>query len=229
MSEPTIIFPAEWSPQDAVAIAFPHDQSDWSEILEQVIPVFTEIIVTISRYEKVLVICQEISKVKELFPAESRENILFFEIPANDTWARDFMPLTVLHDCNPVFFKYMFNGWGLKFPADLDNLIASKLYETGVFNQIPLIQGGIVAEGGAFESDGLGTLMSTTQTRTLISSRLKKSSANNWGLRIFYGYTMVIWLVMIPIRILILWRDSAHRIPLLTCPARIKMMNITQN
>ena len=163
MSEPTIIFPAEWSPQDAVAIAFPHDQSDWSEILEQVIPVFTEIIVTISRYEKVLVICQEISKVKELFPAESRENILFFEIPANDTWARDFMPLTVLHDCNPVFFKYMFNGWGLKFPADLDNLIASKLYETGVFNQIPLIQGGIVAEGGAFESDGLGTLMSTTQ------------------------------------------------------------------
>lgn len=163
MAEIKIHFPAEWAAQDAVAIAFPHENSDWAGMLEQVSTVFIEIIETIALFEDVIVICDNIEQVKRKINADFHEKIHFFEILTNDTWARDFMPLTVMQAGQPVFIKYMFNGWGLKFPANLDNSIALNVLESNLFRHTPMIHGGIIAEGGAFETDGHGTLMSTTQ------------------------------------------------------------------
>ncbi len=55
------------------------------------------------------------------------ENILYAELPSNDTWARDHGPLTVFIDNKPVLYDFTFNGWGGKFEAGLDNQITGKL------------------------------------------------------------------------------------------------------
>jgi agmatine/peptidylarginine deiminase len=59
---------------------------------------------------------------------------------------------------------FNFNGWGLKFRADKDNLITSKLYDMGIFSSECEYENklGFVLEGGSIESDGLGTLLTTS-------------------------------------------------------------------
>ena len=156
------ILPAEWHEQYAVALTFPHAASDWAPDLERVTPVFIELIHIISIYEHVVVVCDDIQRVRQLLPDVAADRVTFVAAASNDTWARDHMPLTVLRDGKAVLMKYRFNGWGLKFPAHLDNVIAYAVKKYPPFENIPMEEGGIVLEGGAVESDGAGTFMSTT-------------------------------------------------------------------
>lgn len=117
-------------------------------------------------------------------------------LDTNDTWARDFGPLTVLDPRGkPTVLDFVFNGWGLKFPADRDNRITQQLHEAGIFGGTPRIVGDMVLEGGSIESDGCGTLLTTTQcllspnrnphmSQTTIEAQLK-----HW-----FGATRVLWL-----------------------------------
>ena len=156
------LFPAEWHKQYGVALTFPHADSDWAEDLMLVIPVFVNLANIISKHEQVIIICDQIEKVKALLTDANQERITYVLAESNDTWARDHMPLTVLTDGLPVLVKYRFNGWGLKFPANLDNTIAYALKKYAPFDEVPMEEGGIVLEGGALETDGMGTLLSTT-------------------------------------------------------------------
>ncbi|MCB0631675.1 MAG: agmatine deiminase family protein, partial [Lewinella sp.] len=155
--------PAEWEPQSRVQLTFPHADSDWAPYLEQVIPCFVEIIEVISRFQKVLIVCDDVARVRRLLKGIPEEQLLLVEIPSNDTWARDHAGITVL-DANdqPMIWDFVFNGWGLKFPADQDNQITSRLQKRGVFGACPVTPGGIVLEGGGIESDGQDTLLTTT-------------------------------------------------------------------
>jgi agmatine deiminase len=83
-------------------------------------------------------------------------------MPNNDTWSRDFGPITVSYNNQPVLLDFGFNGWGLKFPANHDNLISRRLKEQGAL--APNIKTiGLTMEGGSIESDGLGTILTTAQ------------------------------------------------------------------
>jgi agmatine deiminase len=156
--------PAEWEEQDGILLAWPHKDSDWEPVLELVEPVFAKIISAISRYEKVLLIVPEAGAAdKRLLEAGTRpDRVTSVVIPTNDTWARDFGPITVYEDGTALLLDYGFNGWGLKFAADLDNQINNSLAEKGIFNgsihRMPL-----VLEGGSIESDGNGTLLMTSE------------------------------------------------------------------
>jgi agmatine deiminase len=83
--------------------------------------------------------------------------------PSNDTWARDHGPVTIFEQGQKILLDFVFNGWGLKFAANKDNLITRKLYEKGIFGHDEIRHGGLVLEGGALETDGAGTLMTTTE------------------------------------------------------------------
>ena len=89
-------------------------------------------------------------------------NIYIVELPVNDTWARDHGPITVEHGNEFLIYDFMFNGWGLKFAADKDNLITKGLWNKGVYHAKSLIIPDLVLEGGSIESDGKGTLLTTT-------------------------------------------------------------------
>jgi len=156
--------PAEWEEQDGVLLAWPHEDSDWGPVLELVEPVFAEIIAAISRHERVLVIVQEngIADYKIRRAGAVMENVIFAEIPSNDTWARDFGPITVLDDDSPLLLDFGFNGWGLKFAANHDNLITGHLCKAGQFAAKREVVG-LILEGGSIESDGRGTILTTSE------------------------------------------------------------------
>lgn len=156
--------PAEWEEQDGVLLAWPHDGSDWRPVLELVEPVFAEIIAAISRYERVLVVVPEPGVADGIIRRAGAvmERISFAALPSNDTWARDFGPITVLADESPLLLDFGFNGWGLKFAANHDNLITGRLCEGGQFSASREVVG-LILEGGSIESDGRGTLLTTSE------------------------------------------------------------------
>lgn len=155
--------PAEWEPQDGVLLAWPHAGSDWQPKLAEVEPVFCAIATQISRFERVLIAVPETGPVHaQLVRAGAQlERIAFVEIPTNDTWARDFGPVTVLHDGQPLLLDFGFNGWGLKFPSNCDNQVTRRLHEAGCFGETRRQIPGLILEGGSIESDGRGTLLTT--------------------------------------------------------------------
>jgi len=156
--------PAEWEEQDGVLMAWPNAATDWSPILELVEPVFAEIVSTISRFEQIILIVPDAETVTtSLIKAEANlQNINFVNLPINDTWARDFGPITVFEDNNPILLDFGFNGWGLKFPANHDNRINKLLSETGLFKNRYAVMP-LILEGGSIESDGAGTLLLTSE------------------------------------------------------------------
>jgi agmatine deiminase len=155
--------PAEWEEQDGVLLAWPHEGSDWRLHLETVEPVFVSIIREISRFEPVLLAATEPARVGGLLKAAgvSPERVRIYRIESNDTWARDFGPITILDDGRPQLLDFGFNGWGLKFAADLDNRITRRLHAAGAFGDTQLITIGLVLEGGSIESDGDGAILTT--------------------------------------------------------------------
>jgi agmatine deiminase len=160
----TTRFPAEWEEQDGVLLAWPHPGSDWQSDLDLVEPVFTEIARQVSRFETVLITAPDPEAVRGTVAraGASMERVRLFRIEGNDTWARDFGPITVLENESPRLLDFIFNGWGLKFAADKDNLVTRRLFDAGAFSA-PLRSVGVVLEGGSIESDGAGTILTTAQ------------------------------------------------------------------
>ncbi|OHB33291.1 MAG: agmatine deiminase [Desulfuromonadaceae bacterium GWC2_58_13] len=157
--------PAEWEEQDGVLLAWPHAGSDWRDDLAVVEPVFVNIAREISRYERLLIVAPEISPVQQQLArgGVDMQRVDLRQMPTNDTWARDFGPITVIKDGHPVLLDFGFNGWGLKFAANFDNRITGNLARSGVFGRLDVRIPGLVLEGGSIESNGAGTLLTTSE------------------------------------------------------------------
>lgn len=162
VSSPQRRLPAEWELQSAVQLTFPHAHSDWADMLDEVLPCFAAIASAIGRYQNVLVVCSDESFVRPWLRAVPPERLLIAEIPSNDTWARDHGGITIWEGERPVVLDFFFSGWGLKFPAYLDNRITRRLWERG-FLHAEHRYVGLLLEGGGIESDGQGTLLTTTE------------------------------------------------------------------
>lgn len=161
-------FKAEWEEQRMVQLTWPHADTDWGEseeMLRDAKENFTRIAREIAETEMVLVVTPESDNVlRELEAAGvNMRNIIAAEIPSNDTWARDHGGITVETPQGDVILDFCFNGWGMKFAADKDNMITSRLYEEGFFGQMQVANcRNIVLEGGSLETDGKGTLLTTS-------------------------------------------------------------------
>ena len=155
--------PAEWEAQAFVQFTFPHRDSDWASRIDEVVPCFVNIIKQVARFEPVLVVCQDVAEVKALFPEAAPHPIHFQQLPSNDTWARDHGAITVLEQGRAKLLDFTFNGWGNKFEASLDNAISRALHDEGTFAHSRLQSVDFVLEGGAIESVGRGTLLTTSK------------------------------------------------------------------
>ena len=157
--------PAEWEEQDGVLLAWPHAQTDWAPYLSTVEPVFAEIARHIARRQQLVIVAQEPEKVRDLLESAqvNADAVKYFALPNNDTWARDFGPITVYEDDRPLLLDFGFNGWGLKFASNLDNRLSRLLHAAGAFGEAPLQTEGLILEGGSLESDGAGTLLTTAE------------------------------------------------------------------
>lgn len=159
----TVRLPAEWEPQDGILLAWPHENTDWASVLPQVEPVFLNLAATISRYEQVLIATTDpdsLAAKLEQFGATMASTTLV-QVPFDDTWCRDFGPVTILDDGLPRLLNFVFNGWGNKFLAEQDNAVTGHLQQLNLF-VAPVHGRSLVLEGGSIESDGCGTLLTTS-------------------------------------------------------------------
>ena len=87
-------------------------------------------------------------------------DIELFEVPIDDSWARDSGPNFVLSDQgDPAGVCFTFNAWGEKYqPYDQDSQMAERILERA---GVPAIHSTLVAEGGGLCVDGEGTLLTT--------------------------------------------------------------------
>ena len=191
-----IILPAEWHKQCAVMLTWPHEATDWRYILDDVTNCYVDVAHEIVKHEKLIVVCKDEKKLRKLL-ADIEESILFREIDTNDTWARDHGPITVFVDGEPFVYDFQFNGWGLKFASNLDNQITRKLYDSDVFSSnvgyFSLLN--YVLEGGSIESDGKGTLMTTSECLTSVNRNegLSKNEIEAF-LKEVFGLKRVLWI-----------------------------------
>ena len=164
----TYRLPAEWEPQEFVLLTWPHAGTDWAPYLDDITRTMTLIAREIARREEVVIVAPQ----QELVPEELRqlERVQVVEMPTNDTWARDHGPIVLLPEergegREALWLDFRFNGWGEKFEATLDNMIPRKLW---------LQRNGdgalgfedhedFVLEGGSIDTDGCGTLFTTSQ------------------------------------------------------------------
>jgi agmatine deiminase len=157
--------PAEWEEQDGILLAWPHLDTDWAPWLYEVEPVFVAIAAAASRFGRVLIVAPEAGLILPRLEAAgaAMERIRLIPLPTNDTWARDFGPITVYDQGRPVLLDFGFNGWGLKFAADRDNQVTRRLLAAGAFSEVGYRCPGLVLEGGSIESDGAGLLLTTAE------------------------------------------------------------------
>ena len=192
-----IRLPAEWEPQDGVLLAWPHADSDWQPILPQVIQTFLELTRQISRFEQVLIATPEPDQVTTQLEATgiALDRVNIYQVPSNDTWSRDFGPITVLQDQQPLLLDFGFNAWGLKFAAAQDNQITRRLHNLGAFGATSREAIGLILEGGSIESDGCGTLLTTAECllNPNRNPHLNKGQLEN-ELKQHLGVEKVLWL-----------------------------------
>ena len=163
-ASPQIRFPAEWEPQSGVQLTWPHADTDWREILGEVIPCFVALAREIARRERLLIVCPDVDDVRrQLGDGVNLANVRFCAAETDDTWARDHAPLSVFEDGKPCVYDFTFNGWGMKFAASRDNQITRRLVERHAFQPQVAYRNMLhrVLEGGSLESDGQGTLLTT--------------------------------------------------------------------
>jgi agmatine/peptidylarginine deiminase len=192
-----IEFPAEWAPQSGVMLTWPHRHTDWSNMLDEVVPCFVAIAKTIIRRENLLLVCPSIPEVRQALGDADFSRIIFREIPSNDTWARDHGPVSVYVNGTLCLLDFTFNGWGLKFPANYDNRITRRLYESGAFSPETLYQNmlHLVLEGGSIENDGAGTILTTSKCLLSVNRNEYKSKTEiNDYLPMILGARRVLWL-----------------------------------
>lgn len=191
-----IRLPAEWEPQDGVLLAWPHADTDWNCCLAQVQEVYCNLISQIIRFEQVVLVTPNLEQTSCCLAAAgiASDRITLCQAATNDTWTRDYGPITIQVNNQPVLLDFGFNGWGLKFAANHDNQVTRALKQQRIFT--PAVNTiGLVLEGGSIESDGSGTLLTTSQCLLSPNRNPQLSRSELEGaMRNLFGAQRILWL-----------------------------------
>ena len=178
---PLRTLPAEWAPQSAILISWPHAETDWADILDEVTECYVRMAYAIAAHQPLIILVVEGLDVSSLLekrlPQAVFSNITFVVVPkTNDTWVRDYGFLTVQSTGGAELMDFRFNGWGGKFQADHDNAANRLLFETQLLRGHYVDALDFELEGGGIESDGCGTLLTTAEC-LLNSNRRRQGDA----------------------------------------------------
>jgi len=191
--------PAEWEPQDSIWLSWPHDEQTFPE-LSDVEKTYQAIIRPLCRGGRVnlLIRDQETEeRVRGLFGMNGGvpEGLRFHIIDYADVWFRDYGPTFLVNrESNQLaMVDWRFNAWGNKYPELLyDNVIPAMMNrELGIRCFSP----GVVMEGGSFDVNGKGTVITTEQC--LLNPNRNPGLGREeieLVLKEFLGCSRVIWL-----------------------------------
>jgi agmatine/peptidylarginine deiminase len=244
MADASLRFPAEWEPQSAILIAWPHAGTDWADRLAEVEETYVALVAAITRFQPV-VACVADADVEAYARARlssariDMARVCFVEVSYDDTWLRDTGPITLVSETGTpaatltrrvrrmsgrdgddsetgsvsspahpgagndrigsksfALLDFRFTGWGGKFEASRDDALVGHLADTGIFLNSSLQTIDFALEGGAIDTDGHGTLLSTWRclrerhpdlTRELVAAKLRDWLAQTRVLWLEYG------------------------------------------
>ncbi|TLY53661.1 MAG: agmatine deiminase family protein [Gammaproteobacteria bacterium] len=202
MTHPAFRLPAEWEPQAGVLLAWPHEETDWAPRLSEVEGTCAALAAAISHFERVI-ICVANATISARAQACVRaagireERCHLVEIEYDDTWLRDSGPITLSDGSRFRLTDFRFTGWGGKFEASRDDVLIGGLVVRGLFGAAEHRRIDWALEGGAIESDGAGTILTTwrclhqrhpEQSRAEMSALLQRELGAERVLWLEYGY-----------------------------------------
>jgi len=192
-------FPAEFAPQRAMWLSWPHKEASWPGKIDTIYPVYAQFIKLVAEGQRVCInVANEKMKAFAISHLDRVEadlkQIDFFFHPTNDAWCRDHGPAFLLNaNGEKAIVDWDYNAWGDKYPPyDLDDVIPTLIAEK--FN-LPVFYPRIVMEGGSVEFNGKGTILTTTAC-LLNKNRnphLSKTQIEDYLLN-FYGAEQILWL-----------------------------------
>ena len=197
--------PAEWERQSGVQLTWPHCDTEWYE-LDKVLECYTDIAYNILKYEPLMVVCRDIAEAKSDIGRIAGlkglqmdfDRICFYQAPLNDTWARDHGGISVFGDNGEKYlYDFVFNGWGLKFASNLDNMITQTVFRQGAFNDdvMGVDMRPFVLEGGSLDTDGCGTLLTTKECLCSVNRNEYLTQDEIEGeLKSAFGLDRILWL-----------------------------------
>jgi agmatine deiminase len=157
----------ESASQSGVLLTWPHVHSAWADSLDSVTTVYLQIARAVVAQEKLLIICYDSTHAGQVRQACAQarlplDAIRFFVAETDDTWIRDYGPLAVSDGNGMRLLDFAFDGWGKKYPSGLDNDVTHKLESAGIFGAAACRRFALVLEGGSIDTDGEGTLLTTS-------------------------------------------------------------------
>ena len=177
--------PAEWEPHAATWIAWPHERNDWPGKFGPIGWVYTEIARLLAPHETVVIVVPSRRvrrRVSEMLansgvePASGR--IRFMLARTDRSWLRDTMPTFVVRSLNGLpladpkplaAVEWRFNGWAkyenhrrdVRLPRKVCKRLGLRRFKPRVVTGSKLRRA--VLEGGAIDSNGRGTLLTTEE------------------------------------------------------------------
>lgn len=164
--KPTLV--PEWAPQSSIFIAWPNLEGDFAPWLQAVEATYVSIAKAVLDHEALWVAVrnpEQRQRVESRLKHEGAQvnRLSFIEMPFDDVWVRDTAPLSLESSGQISLVDFRFNGWGGKYPAEEDAQIARRLHVGSALSNLPMLSQDFVLEGGSIETDGHGTLMTTSR------------------------------------------------------------------
>jgi agmatine deiminase len=190
--------PAEWEPQAALWLSWPHNVATWPGQFRPIPGIFAKIVAQISRFEPVRINCAEKlqARAKKLCVEAGADmtRVTFYNHPTNDAWCRDHGPIFVRNPKSGevAVTDWVHNAWGGKYPPyDLDNKIPPSIAEKLKMRRF---ENDMVLEGGSIDVNGEGLLLTSEQC-LLNKNRNPEltQEAIERNLQDYLGVTKVLW------------------------------------
>lgn len=159
--------PAEWEPQVAIWLSWPHNKATWPGQFRPIPGVFAGIVAQISRFEEVRINCAAKlqPRAKQLCKKAGADmsRVTFYNHPTNDAWCRDHGPIFVKNGKTGevAITDWKHNAWGGKYPPyDLDNKVPPSIAKKLGLRRF---ENDMVLEGGSLDVNGQGLLLTSEQ------------------------------------------------------------------
>jgi agmatine deiminase len=191
--------PAEWEPHEAVWISWPHNSLTFPDI-PSVEQAYYEFIAHVHISERVeifvpsAVIHRKVrTRLKEMGIDLGR--VTLHTTDYSDVWIRDYGPTFVISRAlrKIAMVRWDFNAWGCKYDDQVrDGKIPLNMNRRLC---LPLFEPGIILEGGSFDTNGHGTIL-TTRACLLNPNRNPSLSVSEIEERLkeYLGIEQIIWL-----------------------------------
>lgn len=194
----SVRWPAEWEPQTSTWISWPHNRNTWPGHFDPIPATFARFIRALAEVQPVDVLSGPPGKsptARDLLDELSDSpRVRIHDVRTNDVWIRDFGPTFVqsVDDGQVVGVDWHFNAWGGKYPPFDDDAAAAE--SICRIADCPRHSSWLTCEGGGLETNGHGTLMTTSSVLMSATRNPNRSREEvEAELRLQLGVEDILW------------------------------------